>query len=345
MKTGNKTMDVTDVYKNIKEIIETARIHTYRFVNFTMVKTYWEIGQKIVEEEQKGTKRAEYGDYLIPELANKLTMDFGSGFNETNLRFMRRFYSYFPIQYTLCTELTWSHYRLLIRIENLNILNFYMHEAANSSWSVRELERQINSHLYERLLMSKNKDKVKEMSQKGQIIRTPEDLIKDPYILEFMNLKENKDFHEKDMEGILIEKLKNFLLELGKGFSFVARQKRISVEGDNFYIDLVFYNYILKCFVLIDLKTSKLTHQDIGQMDFYVRYFEKEIKTENDNETVGIILCSDKNETMVKYTLLNNNKTLFASKYKLYLPTEDELKKELEREREFVEREKLEVKV
>ena len=220
-----------------------------------------------------------------------------------------------------------------------------MYETANSYWSVRELERQINSHLYERLLMSKNKDKVKEMSQKGQIVRTPEDLIKDPYVLEFMNLKENKDFHEKNMEGILIEKLKNFLLELGKGFSFVARQKRISVEGDHFYIDLVFYNYLLKCFVLIELKTSKLTHQDIGQMDFYVRYFEKEIKSENDNETVGIILCSDKNETMVKYTLLNDNKTLFASKYKLYLPSEEELKKELEKERGIVEEEKLLLKV
>ena len=245
----------------------------------------------------------------------------------------------------LRSELSWTHYRILLRVDNANIIGFYMNEAINSNWSTRELERQINSHLYERLLMSKNKDKVKEMSQKGQIVRTPEDLIKDPYVLEFLNLNENKDFHEKDMEGILIEKLKNFLLELGKGFSFVARQKRISVEGDDFYIDLVFYNYLLKCFVLIELKTSKLTHQDIGQMDFYVRYFEKEIKSENDNETVGIILCSDKNETMVKYTLLNENKTLFASKYKLYLPSEEELRKELEFEREVVEREKLLVKV
>ena len=216
-------------------------------------------------------------------------------------------------------------------MEKENARGFYTIEAIKNRWSTRELERQINSLLYERIALSKNKKKIKELSKKGQIIRQPEDIIKDPYILEFLNLKENKDFLEKDLEKCLIDSLREFMLELGKGFSFVARQKRINVESDHYYVDLVFYNYILRCFVLIDLKVGKLTHQDIGQMDFYVRYFEKEIKKEEDNPTIGMVLCSDKNKTMVKYTLLNENKKIFASRYKLYLPTEEELEKEVER--------------
>ena len=224
------------------------------------------------------------------------------------------------------SQLSWTHYRQLLKVENENARNFYMHECINSNWSTRELERQINSLLYERLSLSKNKDKVNELSTQGQIIQKPEDAIKDPYILEFLGLKENASYLEKDIETALIDKLKHFLLELGKGFSFVSRQKRITVDGEHYYIDLVFYNYILKCFFLIDLKVGKLTHQDIGQMDFYVRYFEKEIRQQADNPTVGLILCSAKNEVMVKYTLLSDSRQIFASKYKLYLPTEKELK-------------------
>lgn len=237
----------------------------------------------------------------------------------------------------LRSELSWTHYRLLLRAEKEKARDFYLIETINNKWSTRELERQINSLLYERIALSKNKAEVLELSKKGQIIQKPKDIIKDPYILEFLDLKENKKFLEKELEMALIDKLQQFLLELGRGFSFVARQKRITVDGDHFYIDLVFYNYILKCFVLIDLKIGKLTHKDIGQMDFYVRYFEKEEKQKNDNPTIGLILCSDKNETMVKYTLLEENKQIFASKYKLYLPTEKELEKELIREREMIE--------
>ena len=228
----------------------------------------------------------------------------------------------------------------IIRIEREDSRNFYLNETINSNWSTRELERQINSLLYERLALSKDKNAVKELSAKGQIIEKPEDAIRDPYVLEFLGLNDKNAHLEKDIEKALLEKLKEFLLELGKGFSFVARQKRITVDGDHYYIDLVFYNYLLKCFFLIDLKVGKLTHQDLGQMDFYVRYFEKEEKQEGDNPTIGLILCSDKNEMMAKYTLLSDKKSIFASKYKLYLPTEEELKQELEREKGFILRER-----
>ncbi len=237
-------------------------------------------------------------------------------------------------------ELSWTHYRLLLKVEKEEVRQFYLNEAINSKWSTRELERQINSLLYERIALSKDKEKLKELSLKGQVIEKPEDAIKDPYVLEFLGLRENVQYLEKDMEKALINKLKNFLLELGKGFSFVERQKRITVDGDHYYIDLVFYNYILKCFFLIDLKVGKLTPHDIGQIDFYVRYFEKEERLEGDNPTIGLVLCSDKNEVMAKYTLLSDNKSIFASKYKLYLPTEEELKRELKKEKEFLLRER-----
>jgi len=331
---------IDTAYQNIKAILEKARSTAYRAVNFAMVQAYWGIGRVIVEEEQKGAERAEYGKGLIKELSIRLTKDYGRGFDESNLRNMRLFYHTFPNCDALRHELSWTHFRLLLRIEKEEARNFYMLESVKNNWSTRELERQINSLLYERLALSKDRKKVLELSTKGQVIQESRDIIKDPYVLEFLDLKENRIFLEKNLEHALIDKLQAFLLELGKGFSFVARQGRITVDGDHYHIDLVFYNYILKCFVLIDLKVGKLTHQDIGQMDFYVRYFEKEEKLEGDNPTIGLILCSDKNETMVRYTLLEDSKQIFASKYKLYLPTEEELKAELERERKMLELEK-----
>ncbi len=327
-------------YENIRQILEKARATAYRAVNFAMVTAYWEIGRVIVEEEQKGKERAKYGEHLIKQLSQKLTTEYGEGFTETNLKYMRLFYLKFQISHALSDQLSWTHYRLLLRVENENSRNFYLQETVNSRWSTRELERQIGALLYERLALSKDKAGVKQLSVKGIVVNKPEDLVKDPYVLEFLGLKENEKYLESDIETALLGKLKDFLLELGKGFSFVARQKRISVDGDHYYVDLVFYNYLLRCFVLIDLKVGKLIPQDIGQLDFYVRYFEKEMKRGGDNPTIGLILCSDKNETMVKYTLLSKNKNIFASKYKLYLPSEEELKKELAKERGRIEQEK-----
>lgn len=339
-RTSRASWDVA--YRQIAEILETARATAYRAVNQAMVQAYWQIGRIIVEEEQKGRKRAGYGEALIAELARRLTKDFGRGFTERNLWYIKRFYLTFPNVNALRSELSWTHYRLLLQVENEEARNFYLIEAVNNNWSTRELERQINSLLYERLALSrgKGKEQVRELATKGQIVRTAQDLIKDPYVLEFLGMKENPALLEKDLEQGLIDRLQAFLLELGKGFAFVARQKRITVDGDHFYIDLVFYNYLLKCFMLIDLKIGKLTHQDIGQMDFYVRYFEAEETSPDDGPTIGLILCSDKNEAMVKYTLLKDSQRIFAAKYKLYLPTEEELKRELHHERAKIELEK-----
>lgn len=332
--------DFNVVYKDIQQILNTARNSAYRAVNFAMVQAYWQIGKIIVEQEQRGKERAEYGKALISELSKRLSTEYGKGFTERNIRNMRTFYTLFPKWHAVRAELTWTHYRLLLKIERDDSRNFYLNEAINSNWSTRELERQISSLLFERITLSKDKKEIRKLSSEGQILKNPEDIIKDPYILEFLGMKEDNKHIERDLESVLIERLKIFLLELGKGFSFIARQKRITVDNDHYYVDLVFYNYILKCFVLIDLKVGKLTPRDIGQMDFYVRYFEKEEKNNEDNPTVGLILCSDKNETMIKYTLLNNKQGVFASKYKLYLPTEEELKKELTQERRVLEQEK-----
>lgn len=330
---------VESIYSRVREILETARSSAYRAVNVAMVQAYWHIGREIVEEEQKGKVKAGYGEYLLKDLSQRLTKDFGKGFDYSNVKNMRQFYLIFPIGDALRSQLSWTHYRLLMRVEKESARNFYIEECITGNWSTRQLERQINSFYYERLLSSREKKPVKKEIQKLEPSLKPEDIIKDPYVLEFLNVKENIRFLEKDLESALIGKLQDFLLELGKGFSFVSRQQRISACGDNFYIDLVFYNYLLKCFVLIDLKIGKLTHQDIGQMDFYVRYYENELRAETDNPTIGIILCSEKNETVVKYSVLNKNKRLFASKYKLYLPTEKELKEELEREKRMLEME------
>ena len=317
----------------IREILQTARSQAFIAVNTAMVKAYWEIGRVIVEEEQKGETRADYGTRLISDLSTRLRDDFGRGFDQSNLLHMRQFYLTFRNQDALRLELTWTHYRLLLRQENALARGFYLNECINSRWSTRELERQMNSLLYERLALSKDKKKVLEMAEKGQIIEKPADLIKDPFVLEFVGLGEKPDFEESELEGRLIRHLKHFLLELGRGFSFVGQQKRISVGDEHYHVDLVFYNYLLKCFVLVDLKIGKLTPQDIGQMDFYVRYFEEEVRKEGDNPTIGLILCSDRNSSMAKYTLLKGSQSIFASKYRLVMPTETELREEMERQR------------
>ena len=269
---------------------------------------------------------------LLKELSKQMTQDFGKGFTVANLKNMRQFYLTFPNGYALRSELSWTHYRLLMRVENENAREFYMQEAVKSQWSTRQLERQINSFFYERLLSSKNKEQVAAEIQTLEPAKKPEDVIRDPYVLEFLGLPPNDDFYESDLEQALITHLQKFLLELGRGFSFVARQKRITFDGRHFRIDLVFYNYILKCFVLIDLKVGDLTHQDLGQMQMYVHYYERELMNEGDNPPIGIVLCADKSESVVKYTLPENETQIFASKYKLYLPSEEELLRELNQE-------------
>lgn len=349
-----------EFYQSIVDILRNARSNAYRAVNFVMVEAYWNIGRMIVEEEQQGKERAGYGAALLKNLATRLTVEFGEPFSERNLRHFRQFYLCFPIRNALRSEslssfttasseirgalrpeLAWTHYRLLMRVENTKAREYYLNEAADQNWSTRALERQINSLYYERMLMSRDKAPVmEEMQEKiAPLAHAPEDFIKDPYILEFLGLKDNPNFRESDLEHAIIGKLQAFMLELGKGFAFVARQQRISTETTDFFVDLVFYNYILKCFVLIDLKTGELTHQDIGQMDMYVRLYEDKYKSPDDNPTIGIILCTEKDHTVVKYSVLNESRQLFASKYRLYLPTEEELSAEIEREREMVVRE------
>lgn len=330
------------LYNDVRSIIETARANAYRAVNFTMVQAYWNIGRTIVEEEQKGGNRADYGTYLVENISVTLSKEFGRGFDKTNLWNMIRFYRSFPILDALRQELSWTHYRILLRVEEAPAREFYLQECVDGNWSTRQLERQINSLYFERILMSSKEGRKlvkKEPEDKKENIQ-PGQLIKDPYVLEFLNLKPATNFYEKEIEQALIDKLKEFLLELGKGFSFVSRQYRISSDTKHFYVDLVFYNYILRCFLLIDLKTGELTHQDIGQMDFYVRFFEDQVRQESDNPTIGLILCAEKDRTIVKYSLLNESKQIFASKYKLYMPTVKELEQEITRERLQIEQEK-----
>ena len=335
---SDKNITVSKSKGNIDLVLQngfqSARDKDYTQVNFIMVEAYWNIGMQIVEEEQRGEDRAKYGSYLIKDISKRLTEDFGKGFSQRNLRNMRQFYASFPIWQSVTARLSWTHYTLLLRIENEQARDWYMEESVRSNWSVRALERQIGTHYYERLLSSKEKkpvaDEAEEKTKNLQF--TPKDTIKDPYVLEFLDLKDNRSFREDELESALIEKIQEFLLELGRGFAFVDRQKRIKTELSDFYIDLVFYNYILKCFVIIDLKRGKLTHQDIGQMDMYVRMFDDLEKSEEDNPTIGIILCTSKDNTVVKYSVLNDNKNLVVSKYQLYLPTEAELKAEIEKD-------------
>ena len=323
-----------DIYQEIHDLLHNARQNIISNINSTMIKTYFLIGKRIVEEEQDGNKRAEYGKNLIKMLSEKLTKEFGKGFSETNLEQMRKFFKVYGIPQTLSEEfqfnLSWSHYLILMRIKDINARNFYEIEAFENNWSLRELKRQVNSSLYERLVLSKDKEKVKELAVKGQIIEKVQDVIKDPYILEFLGLDEKSDYSENKLETEIINKLEMFLLELGKGFTFVGRQVRFTFDEKHFRIDLVFYNRLLKCFVLIDLKIGEVTHQDLGQMQMYVNYYDRCIKLPDENDTIGIIICKDKNDTLVKLTLPKDNNQIFASRYTTILPSLDEFKKIVE---------------
>lgn len=341
---SNELMQNTEsLYGRVKEILDAAKNKVYQAANFEMVQAYWNIGREIVEEEQKGKERADYGSFLISNLSEKLTHEYGKGYAVSNLKYMRQFYQTFEKSHALRGELSWTHYRLLLKVEKESARVFYIDEAIQSNWSTRTLDRQINSLYYDRILMSGSESRslVKEEAENKKEEMNPSHIIKDPYVLEFLDLKPNTAFYEKELEQAIIDKLQDFLLELGKGFSFVGRQYRLAAgPGKNFYADLVFYNYILKCFLVIDLKTGELTHQDIGQMDMYVRYFEDQMRGEGDNPTIGLILCTSKNKMVVKYSLLNESKQIFASKYQTYLPTVEELEEELQREKEQIEQEK-----
>jgi len=330
-----------DFYESVAQILRAARVNAHRAVNFAMVEAYWTIGRMIVEEEQRGEDRAGYGTRLIQRLSERLASEFGRGFSVQSLWNMRQFYQCFPILSALRRELTWTHCKAVIRVESEMARAYYLQESAEQNWSVRALERQIHSLYYERLRMTKERAPViDEMREKtAPLAPAPADFIKDPYVLEFLGIPDAYPFRESDLKQAILGKLQAFMLELGKGFAFVARQQRISTETKDFFVDLVFYNYLLKCFVLIDLKTGELTHQDIGQMDMYVRLFEDTIKGPEDNPTVGIILCTEKDHTVVKYSVLKGSKRLFASRYKLCLPSEEELRAEIERERELIVRE------
>lgn len=313
----------------IKTLIHSAQENAIRAINQERVLLYWNIGKHIVEEEQHGQERAAYGTFLIKTLAMELTADFGSGFSERQLETCRQFYQHFPIAHTLRAQLSWSHYKLLIRIEDTDKKTYYIEETCKNNWSTRQLERQINSQLYERLLLSNDKEKVLAVAKGEAIPEDPKEIIKDPMVLEFLGLKPQDSYYEKDLEQALITNVQAFLLELGNGFSFVARQKRIHIEDDPYFIDLVFYNRLLKCFVIIELKTHKATHQDLGQLQMYVNYYDRVEKQADENPSIGILLCADKNDTMVKFALPEKQNTILASKYKLYLPSEEAWKKEL----------------
>jgi len=324
---------------NLGELIRQARQKVLRAVDTVQVQTCWQIGRHIVEFEQEGARRAGYGKQLLASLAKVLTAEFGKGFDETNLRKMRLFYQTFPIRDALRLELSWTHYRRLLRVDSDTARKWYMDESANQNWSSRALERQISTLYYERLLMSRDKLTVMEEATTNihAMNDSPREFIRDPVMLEFLGLPNAGVVLETELEQALIEQLQGFLLELGKGFAFVARQQRISTEGRDFYIDLVFYNYLLKCFVIFDLKRGELTHQDVGQMDMYVRMYDDLKRNDEDGPTFGIILCAQKNESVVRYSMLQGNEQLFASKYKLVLPSEEELRAELDRERAAIE--------
>jgi predicted nuclease of restriction endonuclease-like (RecB) superfamily len=321
-------------YSDIKKLLADAKNKVYQTINTTMTQTYWEIGRRIVEQEQNGKERAEYGKALLKNLSTELTKEFGKGFSIRNLEQMRKFYLSFSKSQTASAEfkLSWSHYIFLTRISNEDERRFYEIEAVENSWSLRELKRQFDTSLFERLSLSKDKSQVKELAKKGQVISKVDDLIKDPYILEFVGLPELASYSESDLEQKLIDKLEHFLLELGKGFTFVARQKRLTIDEKHFKVDLVFYNRFLKSFVVIDLKIGELKHQDIGQMMMYVNYFDRYEKTEDENPTVGIILCKDKSKTLVELTLPKDNNQIYASKYLTVLPNKEEFRKLLEEE-------------
>lgn len=322
--------DIQNLYNEVRDIIASARQDAVRSVDFSRVQMYWNIGKRILETEQGGKDRAEYASYLLKNLAKRLEPEYGSGFSIRQLEMCRQFYRTYPIANTVCSQLNWSQYKLLISILDEQKREYYQLEAVNNAWTKRELERQINSQLYERLLLSNDKETILSAARKQRIPQQPQEIIKDPMILEFLGLERKASYYEKDLEQALITHLQKFLLELGNGFTFVARQKRILIEDDEFFADLVFYNRLLRCFVVIELKTEKLTHQDLGQLQMYVNYYDRVEKTEDENPTIGILLCTAKNDTVVKMSLPEDNSSILASKYQLYLPTQDQLKTEVE---------------
>ena len=323
----------------LRELIQQGRQLALRSVDRVQVQTCWEIGRHIVEFEQGGEARAAYGKKLLPRLAESLTREFGKGFDERNLRNMRAFYQTFPIWHAVRTELSWTHYRALLRVSNKDAREWYVNESASQNWSARALDRQIGTLYFERLLLSTDKASVEAEADANIAVlqQTPREFVRDPVMLEFLGLPGTGKLLESKLEEALMDKLQAFLLELGKGFAFVARQQRISTESQDFYVDLVFYNYLLKCFVLIDLKTGKLGHQDIGQMDMYLRMYDDLKRGEGDNPTVGILLCEHKDQSVVRYSVLHESEQLFATRYRLVLPTEEELRLEIERERDAIE--------
>ena len=338
---GDKTManepslnKKTSLYNKIASILEESRKFVATTVNTAMVQTYFEIGRLIVEEEQHGNIRAEYGKETLKKLSEKLTANYGKGFSVTNLKQMRDFYLTYQIRQTVSDQFTlsYSHYLFLMRIDNPDERKFYEIEATSSNWSLRELKRQFDSALYERLSLSKDKEKVKLLAQQGQVVENPSDIVKDPYVLEFLGLPEKSYYSESELERRLIEKLENFLLELGKGYTFVGRQVRLTFDEKHFFVDLVFYNRFLQCFVLIDLKIGEITHQDLGQMQMYVNYYDRFVKLDHENKTIGIILCKKKSDSLVEITLPENNNQIFASKYQTVLPNKEDLIKLIQSE-------------
>ncbi|MBV6881529.1 PDDEXK nuclease domain-containing protein [Epilithonimonas ginsengisoli] len=348
----------SNLYSSVKHLIENAKSKIVRNINMTMIMTYYQIGEVIVEDEQSGRDRAEYSKETLKNLSKHLIEEFGRGYSVDNLQWMRKFYLMFQKRIsqevndasrkyetlsrisvqdpnyetpsrTSAFTLSWSHYIQLMKIEDENERNFYEIEATQNNWSVRELTRQFNSALYERLALSKDKNDIKQLAQKGQIVEKPTDILKSHYVLEFLDLKQDHRYSESDLETEIINKLEHFMLELGKGFLFEGRQRRFTFEGDSFFVDLVFYNRLLKCFVLFDLKIGKLTHQDIGQMQMYVNYYDRKVKLEEENPTIGIILCKEENKTVIEFTLPENNNTIFAKEYRAILPSKEELKKQI----------------
>ncbi len=326
--------NIENLYGKVSTLLENSRKNLRKSVNTFMVSTYFEVGRLIVEEEQNGEERAKYGKYIIENLSKKLTSEYGKGFSKRNIEYMRKFYLAYSITQTVSAEfkLSFSHYLILMRIDRIEERNFYEIEAIKNDWSLAELQRQFNSALYERLILSRDKEKVQELSVEGQIIEKPKDLIKDPYILEFLGLEQLPNYSENQLETAIINHIEKFIMELGKGFLFQGRQVRFTFEEEHFFVDLVFYNRILKCFVLIDLKIGKLKHQDIGQMQMYVNYYDRLVKMEDENKTIGIIICKEKNDTLVEITLPENNEQIFASKYMTILPSKEDLKKIVDEE-------------
>ena len=329
------TESMQNLVGEIKQIINDARAHAVRSVDFCRVQMYWAIGQRIVEKEQQGKERADYGTYLIKRLAQEIEPEYGSGFGERQLKFCRQFYKTYPNGNALRSQLNWTQYRMLIQIPDPDKREYYELETVNEGWTGRQLERQINSMLYERLLLSNDKESVLAVARKERTPESPQEIIKDPMVLEFLGLERKTAYYEKDLESAIISHITDFLLEMGKGFSFVARQKRLLLEDDEFFADLVFYNRLLRSFVVIEIKNHKITHQDLGQLQMYVNYYDRYEKQPDENPTIGILLCTEKNDTMVRLALPENNNTILASKYQLYLPTEEQLRTEIERQKQL----------